>query len=267
MSAPEERNYFIAKQDLLAFEAWPGHIWKFQENPPPLFQTIKKYDRWLSFAYISEEDIDHPQRRLVTGFYECITPAYLDSKIYVPNYQPSRGKGWVIVGKKIFGFPQQPVNIPPIDTVLNRRTKRQGTLIQISADEFEKLKKAVEDRELNPETIPVLGREPECEQELVAVVARDYQRLGIEKIIRVRTRFPDMLVKLKGHVEEVHLELEFNSKGFLDHESQIKQGKCKEDNKPVAVLCWIDDEPKVHSLVHKVYELQTLLRDGKKITW
>lgn len=273
MPAPDDRNYYIAKQDLMAFKAWPGRVWKSSdvspEKAPPLFKKIMKGDRLVGFAHEYWEKGKRQPLCVVTGFYKCIDIAQWKENIFLPNYygDQAKRKGWVIEGRQCENLPRSPVSIPPIDKVLGRTTKKMGTLIQISAEDYELFKTTVRDRELNPEVIPLLQREPECEQELLAVVARDYQRLGIEKIIRVRTRFPDMLVKLKGHVEEVHLELEFNSKGFLAHESQIQHGRCLEDNKPVAVLCWIDDEPRVHKLVHKVYELRTLLPDGKQITW
>jgi hypothetical protein len=142
--------------------------------------------------------------------------------------------------------------------------------------------------QLNPKAIPLLMREPRFEQELLAIVVCGHKALGIEKISRVRKAFPDLQVKLKGKREEIHVELEMYSKGFISHGHKHhvdKQGRYprtkepkepKEPKRPVAVLCWIDNEKgrtlrktaeKAKDYVHKVYELQKLLRDGKQIRW
>jgi len=115
-----------------------------------------------------------------------------------------------------------------------------------------------------------LGREPLCEQEVIAVAVAGHPKLGIDKILRIRTRFPDMLVKLRGKAEPVHLEVEVYSSSFdaHGHANQVWGGKFREDRRSVAVLCWVDDaDDRLRRRVHDVYELQTLIRDNSKIKW
>jgi len=128
--------------------------------------------------------------------------------------------------------------------------------------------------------VPLLERDIVNEQELVSAVVWGHKDLGIRKIIKVQTRFPDMLVNVKG--KEVYLELEVYSLGFREHINDLRyvsEGKFKgkrrprlkdeDDSRPVAVLCWVDDDTE-HELRRRVpklrvNELQSLLRNRKKI--
>jgi len=182
----------------------------------------------------------------------------------------------MIEGKRYGEQPGQPVGVPPIDELLRRRTFKGQTLVPIKdGKEFERVRDYTLDHELDPGDIPFLGREPRNEQEVLAVVICCHQRLGIEKILRVQTAFPDLLVKLRGRAESVHLELETYSKSFLlhGHDGQVCNRQFKTDEnaekKPVGVLCWINNEKggKLENCVHRVYELQQLIRDKEKIRW
>ena len=68
--------------------------------------------------------------------------------------------------------------------------------------------------------IPLLKRPPQNEQEVLSVIVAGHAALGIEKIIRVQTRFPDMLAKIDGR--KVHLELEFDSTSFAEHLNDLR---------------------------------------------
>jgi hypothetical protein len=71
---------------------------------------------------------------------------------------------------------------------------------------------------------------------------------------------------MEGHPEEVHLELELYSRSFRQHKHVTSQ-RMFADGKPVAILCWIHDDKSVEKHVHQVFELQSLIRTGKKIEW
>jgi hypothetical protein len=160
-----------------------------------------------------------------------------------------------------------------------------ATLVPITAKEFESIRAYIRNHEFDPNRVPFLGREPRNEQEVLALIVSCHAEFGIEKIVRVQTRFPDLLVKLKGKADEVHLELELYSKNFhahghskdLDELGRFPKKFSKTiSKKSVAVLCWIDNEkrpalkkngPKVRDCVHRVYELKTLIRERRKIRW
>lgn len=137
---------------------------------------------------------------------------------------------------------------------------------------------------MNPSKIPFLKREPRNELEVLSLIVNGYKKLGIEKIIWSRTRFPDLLVKING--KEVYMELEVDSLSFQDHIKKrqlrpLHKGKFSgkltasvrdtNDDIPVAILCWVNGDRKgvlkkrVPDL--QVFELQLLLRTGKKIKW
>ena len=152
----------------------------------------------------------------------------------------------------------------------------------ITAKDFERIREKALSLQFDTDTIPLFGRQPRCEQEVVSIIVAGYKELGIKRIMHVQTHFPDMLVNIGG--EEVHLEIEvysqdFENHGHIEQLRRISQGKFrgkreaklakdKDDNRPVAVVCWVKNDKgelqrKVHKL--KLFELQSLLRKGEKI--
>jgi len=66
------------------------------------------------------------------------------------------------------------------------------------------------------------------------------------------------------------LELEVYSSGFFahGHHEHVSNRQFDGGQKPVAVLCWIDDKKEeVEMCVHRVYELQSLIREDKRMKW
>jgi hypothetical protein len=268
------RNYFIVKHDLASFQVLPGYVWNSHEPPshPPIgFRQILKGDRWIAFAYTTSGAHERAVS-LVTGFYQAARNAKYGRLTAKAHAQCGRKKwAWLIKGKSL-GLPlSTPVVIPPIASFLGEKIFQQKTVIRISKGVFNAIRKYTQTHRFDPKKIPCLGREPQCEQEIVAIIASGHGQFGIEKILRIRTRFPDMLVKITGKAEPVHLELELYSSSFDSHghSDQVRAGLFKGDKKPVGVLCWIDDDRagNLKRHVHQVYELQSLLREGGHIRW
>jgi hypothetical protein len=281
LSVSDDRRYFFVKHGLDSLRVMPNFIWRTDETDEPRsFKGVKKGDRWVGFAYTTS---DSRERRLsqITGFFECAHKSRFGD--LPPKAIDGSGctKAWMIEGRRFGEQPRQPVGVPPIDDLLSmggteRRHFKGQTLVPIKGEaEFERIRAYTLRHQLNPSDIPLLGREPESEQEVLAVVIGCYEKLGIEKILRVRVGFPDLLVKLEGKSEPVHLEVETYSKAFLlhGHDGQVCDRHFKTDElterRPVGVLCWIDNEKGValKNCVHKVYELQQLIRDNEKIRW
>jgi gamma-glutamylcyclotransferase (GGCT)/AIG2-like uncharacterized protein YtfP len=221
---------------------------------------------------------------VVAGFYECTREAWYGP---VPKrarndenvYEWSKpGYAWMIKGRRLGEQPCEPVAVPPIADMLGRRTfSNQAITPGLSAMDFERIRRKALSLQFDTNRIPLFGRQPRCEQEVVSIIAAGHRDFGIRKIIHVQTRFPDMLVNIDG--KEVHLEVEVYSKGFFGHlddlrrvpgernrrETRLDNG----DDRPVALLCWVDND-KNHELTKRVrglrvFELQSLLRLGKKI--
>ncbi len=277
------RRYWIVKHGLDSLTALPNYIWRTGERAEPgIFQRVKRGDRWVGFAYTTSDARERPLS-LVTGFSECIHESYygaIPQRALGPDgYRTPRYRNaWMIRGKEYGWQPRAPVGVPPLAKLLDRPLFKQTTLVLIKPEEFEKIRREVRRRELNPKKIPLLGREPRYEQEVVGVVACGHKRLGIEKILRLRTAFPDMTVKLRGKADPVHLEIEVYSKSFLAHchDEQVRRGCFTEHTDaqpakaPVGLLCWVDDERRSRPAkcgVRHVFELQQLIRDGKNIRW
>lgn len=282
----DSRRYFVVKHDLRSFRALPGFIWrteKIRTKIPRMFGQVKPGDRWIEFAYVRDGDDKEPCS-LVNGFYECTHGAEFGT---IPREARTRhwvrgweSHAWTIRGRAIgpqlkFGA----VSIPPLESLLGRALVRQATIVELkNKHEFDLIRDEAKKREFDPREIPILGREPENEQEVVAILAGAYQALGIRKILKVQTRFPDALVQIGRR--EIHIELEFDSIGFWDHlddlrpihglrRKRLAKLKDRDDQRPVTVLCWVDGDKK-HELEERVrnlriFELQTLLRERRVI--
>ena len=281
MSRTQPRQYWIVKHGYDALTVFPNYIWRTGEaKEPESFRRVRKGDRWIGFAYTTSDARERPLSA-ITGFYECVNESRMQN---IPwgrrgRIGPHR-KAWMIKGRALGWQPRTPVGVPSIDDLLERTTFKQTTFIKVSRQEFAKIRAEVKRRELDPHKIPLLGREPRYEQEVLAVVARGHEQIGIEKILRVRTAFPDLLVKLRGKAEPVHLELEVYSRSFLTH-GHAKEVKTRNvyrelvekkwEERPLAVLCWIDDAGRSRlrreGKVDRVFELQSLIRDGERIRW
>jgi len=275
--SPDEQKHFIIKHGLDAFQLLPNYIWRTgrgENEVPHRFKEVHLCDRWIGFAYTTSDNRER-SLSLVTGFFECVAEARYDYPPLASDLPASEEKrrAWLIEGKQFGEQPNEPVGVPPIDSLLNRNSFKQSAIVPITGDEFDRIQQYTLSHQLNTKNIPLLGREPKNEQEVLAMVIHAHKQFGIDTIIRVHKAFPDLLVQFEGHSEEVHLELEVYSDGFFlhTHDKQVKDGRFTGDGKPVAVLCWIDNkktgDKDVTKCVHHVYELQALIREGKKMVW
>lgn len=215
---------------------------------------------------------------MVTGFYE--------SRVSKPRYRQlppkaarfARSKhAWVVKGFPVGRQPIDPVVIRPINTLLGRNLFNQRTVSRISKAEFDKIRRHTLQNLFRPSSIPCLQRAPTNEQEVLSIVASHPEKFGIEQILRVQTRFPDMKVKLRGKAGPVHLELELYSSSFLNHDHQqrvrrrrfVGTSRNPGDGLEVGVLCWINDDDLqlVSPHVHRIYELGALIRNRERIRW
>ena len=276
------RKYWIVKHGFDALQALPHCIWRTGEtDEPAVFRRVKKGDQWIGFAYTAS-DARERALSLVTGFSECTRES-----AYEPIPERVRKKicgrhkkAWFIKGEPSGWQPQWPVGVPAIEDLIERNYFRQTTLVEVTKEEFDDVRSKVREREFDPKHIPAMGREPRNEQEVLAVIVAAQAQLGIEQIIRVRTGFPDMMVKLKGKAGPVHLELELYSKSYLahGHGSQVSQRDYfseeiagRIEKRPFGILCWIDDADrkllKAKGKVSRVFELQQLIRDRESLRW
>lgn len=271
MQKRRETKYWIVKHDLDSFDALPGFIWrrdKGANDKPQRFDQVHEGDRWIAFAYTSDDDRQY-SLRIVKGFYQCSKPA-LHQKIPRRGLKVSYGErwAWIIEGKEYGTQPSKlGVGVPPLADFIGNTFHNQA-LTPIKREQFENIREHVLKNPFDPRKIPLLGREPENEQELLAVVVFFHKKLGIEKILHVGKAFPDMLVKLNGHRQPIHLELELYSSGFCSHGHDKHVRNCNyTDGQAVAVLCWIHNCKRVPPPVHRVYELRSQIRDGETICW
>lgn len=268
MTELQERKHFIVKHDLEAFSLLPNYIWRTDKSAsdvPRGFANVTPGDRWISFAYTNSDKGERPLSK-VTGFFECVGRA-LFGEVPLPTNNPAHG--WLIEGRVFDQQPIQPAGVPPIDDLLGRKTFSRLAIVPINAIEFEHIRNYTLTHQLDTTTVPLLGREPECEQEVVALIAHSHKKFGISKILRVRTGFPDLLVQFEQNPTPVHLELELYSESFLSHghQAHVTDKRYNKDGLPVAVACWIHNEPEVEKHVHKVFELQELIRKNKVMVW
>jgi hypothetical protein len=270
---PKSDDCFIVKHGLEAFTVMPGLIWRSDILPPKKpksFHQVKRGCRWIEFAY--EKGDDCGQCSLITGFYECSQEMHYGKVPYgratskIPADWGWPEKAWMIDGIP-YGSkqPQSPVEVPSINQMLGKTVVGPNTLVRITPKEFKHIRDKTLKVEAARRKIPLLGREPRYEQELLAIFAASYRTLGlgIDRIIDVRVAFPDVLVSIGG--KEVWLELEVDSLGFWNHWKDLRKipgdknrrqarRKVLADNRPVAVLCWVDND-KDRQLRRSVYGL------------
>jgi hypothetical protein len=121
MPEKRERRYFIVKHDLRSFQALPGVIWRSGmplNKLPRGFGQIRRGDRWIEFAYITDE-IDREPCSIITGFYESTGRARYG---IIPDHRKRRlwndgwlDKAWMIQGKPCGVQPQKElVTVPSI---------------------------------------------------------------------------------------------------------------------------------------------------------
>jgi len=184
MKYPEDRRCYIVKHNLEALQALPNFIWNSaapKNHPPCWFRRIKKGDRWIGFAYTTTDEREE-RVSLITGLYECVRTARYGK--LTPRAQAEArhpGGAWLIEGKPIGPRVDQPIVVPPIDVLLRRKTFSRTTFVPIDAGEFKRIKKYVKSHCFDPDTIPLLGREPRCEQEVLSIIAFAHKKLGIEQ--------------------------------------------------------------------------------------
>lgn len=272
-----KRKYFVARHDLASFLAWPGVIWRTGETEFPRgLKRIQVGDRWVEFAFINDEN-QRDRTRQVVGFYECVSlPTKRTAIPRTPRSVSGNSKfAWAIKGRAIGWQPSFPVTVPSINKLLGKTVFGRQVLSPVSKDDFDLIRQKVKDLWLAPTRIPMLNRDPRNEQEVVGILLSAHTQLGIERIDRIRTGFPDLRVKIAGKRELVHLEVEMYSSNFVlhGHHHQVRGGlfdtKDKSEKLPVAVVCWYDDDKngEVAAHVHKIYELQGLLQRKGKIGW
>jgi len=276
------RKYWLVKHGLDALTALPHFIWRTgQREEPPRFRSVQKGDRWIGFAYTSTEARER-SLRVVTGFQECTKKSsHRDIPAKARALTGSGKKAWMIEGKNAGPQPAMPVGIPPLTTLIGKEIFHGQALVSIGRDAYERIRKHVLRNQLKPTDIPVLGREPRYEQEVVALIIAMQKQLGIEKLLRLRNAFPDLLVKLKGRREPVHFEVELYAKSFLahGHPKQIKRrGKFSEENalgkketRAVGLLCWINDdtarEIPSQGKINRIFSLRDRLKSKEPLRW
>ena len=264
----QECRYWIVKHGLDAFEMLPHCIWRSDMNAmtlPKHLRQVKTGDRWISYAYTTSDNHEKSLSQVV-GFYECTREVEYGERNPLPEGSPV-ATGWFIDGVQYGENPTAPVGVPSIDALLGRTTFKQTTLLKISATEFEPIRRYALDNQLDPTKIPVFQREPSYEQEVVAIVAHAYKQIGISRLFRVRTAFPDLLAGFDDGPSCAHLELELYSESYLAHGHHLQTLEEKERDLQLAVLCWIHNCKEVENHVDEVFELRSLLRSETKISW
>lgn len=241
-----------------------------EQSAPRGFRQIKAGDRWIAFAYTTSEYRERAVSQ-VTGFYECFREARYDRLTKKAALDARTQWAWMVTGRSHGRELAAPVVIPPIQTFIKKKLFHRRTITRVTREEYEKIRAYVHKHRFDPAKIAGLHREPLNEQEVLAVTVANASKLGIDKFVKVQTRFPDTLLKLRGTGKPVYLELELYSSSFLSHGHRRDVcARCyRKDRVPVGVLCWVDDANarELKPLVHHVFSLRDLLREKRKLRW
>ncbi len=266
-----QTRHFVIRHDLASLEFLPNYVWNTgigEAKIPRRYKEILPGSKWVSYAYTST-DYSADRLRFVTGFFSCVTPyqygnipvSLSDLRRYDPKCPSS---AWLIRGEPDGMEFENRVLVPSIDYFFDKKKWARQAITPITKEEYERIRKYVCRCQISLSEIPLFGREPESEQELLAIFVNVHELLGVKRILRVQQGFPDLTVELEGVAHPVQIELELYSQSYISH------GHPKDSR--VAVLCWLNDDPrekgdKVRNLVHNVYELRELFRHKRKIIW
>jgi len=264
-------KHFVIRHDFASLEALPNYVWHTGysvEKVPHRYKEIMEGSKWVSYAYKST-DYSGDRLRSVTGFYCCVTPHAYGRIPLSPSalrrydlHSPTTA--WLIEGKPDGTPLKHRVLVPSIDWFFDTPKFHQQAITPISKEEYDRICKYVRQHQAPPDAIPVFAREPETEQEVLAIFVASHKRLGIKRILRVQLAFPDVTVELEGVAEPVQLELELYGQSYISHGHP--------SNRKIGVLCWLNDDPtekgeRVADRVYKVCELRELLKHKWKIEW
>ena len=267
----KQTRHFAVRHDLASLELLPNYVWNTVEgerNVPHRYKEITRGSKWVSYAYTST-DYSADRLRYVTGFYSCITPYQYNKIPMSPSelrkYDPEcPSSAWLIRGKPDGIELENRVLVPSIDYFFDKRKFTRQAITPITKGEYDRIQEYVRRCQISPSEIPVFGREPESEQELLGIFIKVHEMLGVKRILRIHQGFPDVMVELMDVAHPVKIELELYCRSYIRHHHP--------KDRRVAVLCWLNDDPreegkKVRNLVHNVFELRELLKHRRKIVW
>lgn len=256
-------RFFLVKHDLASLLGYPGRVWQTgrgSTDQPLSHRQIQPGDRWVAFAYETREgERDHAS--LVQGFFRS---SGVSQYVRLPNSPElsalgySGARAWVIEGEPDGKQPRQPVLIPPLKALLQRKLFTRSSVVPLKREDYWTIRDWVNNRDEPINEGGVFGSDPKSEQELLVLFADVCRSFGVSRISRVGTRFPDLTVELGSPDRVLHVELELYSHGFVSHGhgKAVKGGRF--NGTPVCVVCWVDDEASVRKKV-PVFELRALV--------
>lgn len=266
--ATREKRFFLVKHDLASLEALPGCIWNDKRGPrdePRSYRQVGPRDKWIAYAYIRNEGT-RESVSLVQGFFECVRRSEygpLPQTKALDEAGLAHAKGWVIKGRQNDKQPRSPVLIPSIGRFLGKTLYTRSSVIPLKREDYWKIHDyALSHDEPLPQGGP-FGFTPKTEQELLLAFAGSCRRIGVERIVSARTRFPDLVVGISQTI--LHVELELFSRNFFVHRHRAAVKNRRYNGRPVCVVCWVDDEKAVQNVL-PVFELRDLISGRRSLT-
>ena len=267
--AVREPRFFIVKHDLASFEALPGRIWqtdRLSDDMPGSYRQVAPGDSWVAHAYQMTEGTK-TGANLVQGFFKATKGPEFSRLPMLPALKSlgyAGANAWIIEGEPDGKQPRAPVLLPPLESFLGRKLFTRSSVFPVTRAEYWKIRDFVLGRDEPLGQGGAFGATPRNEQELLVVFTECSKRIGVSRIVRVGTRFPDVSVEHGSAVRTLHVELELVSGGFTAHRhrGQVRRGLFKET--PVCVVCWVDDDPTVKESL-PVFEIRDLLSGRRSL--
>ena len=232
-------DYWWAVHDKFSIQQHPGWIWNTGKRMPQYFgrNQIKEGSVFV-LAANRDYDWEGPSGVLsIYGMYEVTEPSDgLQGWVPVirrPEEPITETKAWVIKGKRVKNIDERWRVVPKLKSLGVSLPVRNRTINPLTIEQYQAVKQYLLQRKAPH--LGIMDKEPEYEQEVIAVFARNMEKVGYKKVVHLSTQFPDaILLNLNGKEEEVEFEL--YASGLQEHEK--KQPK---KWKQVTYICWEND--------------------------
>jgi hypothetical protein len=238
----KDSRFWWVTTDHFSIEQHPGWIWNTGDKMPQFFGHKGKSGLRVGDGFVLAANRNHwlkssSGKLQVFGLYEVVKECE-DNRIDIPmvmgpNSAIITKRAWLVEGKALRQFGERWRTIPTLQSLGIRLPIRNRLVNPIKRANFETIGEYLSQRKAA--RLGVIDREPEYEQEVIALFLSNLRRLGYRKLIRLGPLFPDGVFENDNGMQE-EIEFEVYASGLKEHELGAPRKW-----KSVTYVCWEND--------------------------